>query len=136
MINVPIGTSLPPTRFTVTAEQIASFAAALGAPEHAELPTLSTCFGIWANPAWIAVLGAAGVPLERLLHGEEEYTYHAPIRPGTSVLAEATVSEVREKSGQSGAITLITLALRFSADPGTLLVEGHTVIVMSDEKSR
>lgn len=136
MINLPIGTSLPPARFTVTAEQIASFALALGAPEKAELPTLPTCFGVWANPAWIAALGAAGVPLERLLHGEEEYTYHGPIRADTSLLAEATVSEVRERSGQSGAITLITLALRFSDELGTLLVEGRTVMVMNSEKIR
>jgi hypothetical protein len=130
MTTLSIGTTLPPTQFLVTEGQLSAFAAAIGESEPAALPTLPTCYGLWANPAWIAALRAAGVPLEQLLHGEEEYIYHAPIGPGTSLLAEAQVADLRERSGQSGPITIITLATRFSDSAGALLVEGRTVIVM------
>lgn len=125
-----INSQLPTTHFAVTAELVRSFAAVLGDQDLPDPPTLATCFGVWANPAWLAALHALGAPLERMLHGEEEYSYHAALRPGTTISAEATIADVREKHGQRGTITLITLATSFRDAGGDLLVEGRTVIVL------
>jgi acyl dehydratase len=123
------GTVLPPTTYVLTEERIRAFAAVLGDAALPDPPTLATCFGVWANPAWLNALRELGAPLEHMLHGEEAYTYHAPLRPGP-LRAEATIVEVREKSAQSGPITLLTLATRLSDEAGRLCVEGRTVIVV------
>jgi hypothetical protein len=123
------GTILPSTAYTLTEERLQAFATVLGDSELRDPPTVATCFGVWANPAWLNALRDMGAPLEQMLHGEEEYRYHQPLRPGT-IIAEATITDVREKIAQSGPLTLLTLTLRFSDGAGLLCVEGRTVIVV------
>ena len=44
-----------------------------------------------------------GTDISRLLHGEQEFEMHRPIRPGETFLCRSRVTDIYEKTGRSGA---------------------------------
>src|SRR5690349_5952936 len=93
-----IGKALSPTTFEVERGKIREFASAIGDTNpiyheieaareagYADLPippTFPTTFSNWGKKAKDAPAEDLGFPFARVLHGEEEYTYLAPIYPG------------------------------------------------------
>jgi acyl dehydratase len=49
-----------------------------------------------------ALLRELGTDISRLLHGEQEFELHRPIRPGETLLCRSKVLDVYEKTGRSG----------------------------------
>jgi hydroxyacyl-ACP dehydratase HTD2-like protein with hotdog domain len=43
-----------------------------------------------------------GTDISRLLHGEQEFEMHRPIRPGETFVCRSRVTDIYEKSGRSG----------------------------------
>jgi acyl dehydratase len=63
-------------------------------------PTFMTTFRDGADGA--AFLRELGTDISRLLHGEQEFEMHRPIRPGETFLCRSKVVDVYEKTGRSG----------------------------------
>ena len=46
--------------------------------------------------------------MRRILHGEQEFEHHKPIRPGETYLCRSRITDVYEKSGRSGPMAFVT----------------------------
>jgi acyl dehydratase len=121
-----IGQWTDPVEFEVTRERIAQYAAATNDPIAAHAA------GDLAPPVFAVVpaFGVAGqaatqvIPGELLmmvLHGEQDFHFHAPILPGTTVSTRAAAIGLRPRS--SG-VTVVAKADTHDAD-GQLLVEQY-----------
>lgn len=112
-----VGKEFPPYAVTVERGKIKEFARAIGdlnpfylddrvgaASEWGDIiapPTFATTFrddGFDYN----AFLGELGTDISRVLHGEQEFELHRPLRPGRTYLCRARVVDLYEKTGKSG----------------------------------
>lgn len=111
--------------FTVTVERgkIKEFARAIGdlspfylddavgrASEWGDIiapPTFPTTFRDESADTG-SMLRDLGVDISRVLHGEQEFEHHKPIRPGETYLCRSRITDVYEKSGRSGPMAFVT----------------------------
>ena len=103
--------------FCVGVEKIREFARAIGDDNPAYLddrvgqasewgdiiapPTFMTTFREAAGDGG-EFLRELGTDISRLLHGEQEFEMHRPIRPGETFVCRSKVTDVYEKTGRSG----------------------------------
>lgn len=121
-----VGRSYPPSAvYEVGRAKIAEFAAALGEtdPAHTD-PAVARALGypdVIAPPTFaIAVtLEAANVVLSdpeldfdysRVVHGEQRFTHHRPIRAGDRLVATTSIENVRTVAGNDMLTTRVDLA--------------------------
>lgn len=144
-----LGRSFGPYTVTVERDHVRGLAAALGEadPRYYDLeaaraaglpdlpapPTLPTRYGLWANPPLLAELGAIGAPLPRLLHGEQHYSYPAPLFAGDTLTASPAIVGLEAKAGQSGPFELLTLETRWRNQRGEEAVVDRLVVVVRGE---
>jgi acyl dehydratase len=100
------GRSYPPTTtYEVSALKIAEFAAALGDENPAyygDAPVAPPTFvGVVAAAAWESMFTdpELGLELRRIVHGDQRFTYHRPLRAGDRVTATLTIDKVRVRGG-------------------------------------
>src|SRR5829696_6515424 len=121
-----VGRSYPPSAvYEVGREKIAEFAAALGDPDPVYLdPPAARAAGhpdVIAPPTFAIVLslGAGNVVVEdpdvdidysRVVHGEQRFTHHRPIRAGDRLVATATIDAVKTIAGNDMLTTRVDLA--------------------------
>ncbi|MCL8208019.1 MAG: MaoC family dehydratase N-terminal domain-containing protein [Actinomycetia bacterium] len=89
-------------------------------------PTFATTF-----PAGTASLFAdvEGFELRRVLHGEQEYVYHRPVRPGQRLWVTSRVADVYERSGRTGRMAFIVVETVARDIDGLPVVTGRSTIV-------
>ncbi|MCZ2838415.1 MaoC family dehydratase N-terminal domain-containing protein [Modestobacter sp. VKM Ac-2985] len=121
-----VGRSYPPSAvYEVGREKIAEFATALADPDpvHRD-PAAARAAGhpdVIAPPTFAIVLslGAADVVVEdpevgldysRVVHGEQRFTHHRPIRAGDRLVATATIDAVKTVAGNDMLTTRVDLA--------------------------
>ena len=117
-----IGKESPP--FVVTGERgkIKEFARAIGdtnplylddrvgqASEYGDIiapPTFMTTFRE-AGGDNADFLRELGTDISRLLHGEQEFELHRPLRPGDTLLCRSRILDMYEKTGRSGPMGMV-----------------------------
>lgn len=125
-----LGRSFGPYTVAVDAGRLRMLAEVVGDAGLGVPPTFPTCYGLWANTALLAELDALGAPLPRLLHGEQRYSFHAPVAPGDTLTAEPRIAGLEQKSGRSGPFQLVTLETRWHNQRGELAVVDTLVVVV------
>jgi acyl dehydratase len=121
-----VGRSYPPSAvYEVGRAKIAEFADALGDPDPVYRdPEAARAAGhpdVIAPPTFAIVLslGAGNVVVEdpdvgidysRVVHGEQRFTHHRPIRAGDRLVATASVAAVRSVAGNDMLTTRVDLA--------------------------
>ncbi|MEU2347274.1 MaoC family dehydratase N-terminal domain-containing protein [Modestobacter sp. NPDC049651] len=121
-----VGRSYPPSAvYEVGREKIAEFATALGDPDPAYRdPAAARALGhpdVIAPPTFAIVLslGAGNVVVEdpdvaldysRVVHGEQRFTHHRPIRAGDRLVATASIDAVKTIAGNDMLTTRVDLA--------------------------
>jgi len=117
-----IGKEMPPFVVTVERGKIKEFARAIGdlnplylddrvgqASEFGDIvapPTFLTTFRDESADT-SALLRELGTDISRVLHGEQEFEIHRPIRPGETFLCRSKVIDVYEKTGKSGPMAFV-----------------------------
>jgi acyl dehydratase len=77
-------------------------------------PTTPTLFNFWGNRQRSSGLSQLGINVSRILHGEEEYEYIAPIYPGDVLTGTTTVVEGKTRQGSGGyTMDIITTETRY-----------------------
>lgn len=142
------GRQLPGYVFTVERERIREFVQAIGDPNpiftDAEAaraqgypdvvapPTFGIAIDLCGGPGFAGLCASLSVNPLRVLHGEQEYAYLAPIFPGDVITAEPRVTEVTRKEGATGTMTLFQIQTTYTNQSGrTVLVARQTVIERS-----
>ena len=99
-----VGRRYPPTTtYEVSAAKIAEFARALGDdnPAYAgDRPIAPPTFvAVITTPAWESMFDdpELGLALRRIVHGDQRFTYHRPLRAGDRVQASMTIDRVRNR---------------------------------------
>lgn len=67
------------------------------------------------------------IPLAKLLHGEQSFSYHRPACVGDTVAVQSTISDIYDK--KNGALEFVVKDSRATNQRGELVAEMRTVLV-------
>ena len=67
--------------------------------------------------------------IRRMLHGEQEFIYYKPLRPGKAYTAQMKVADVYEREGKSGQMQFIVLDTEFRDEDDELAVVSRMNII-------
>lgn len=91
--------------------------------------------GLIAPPSFPIALAAGDKGIElnldekRMLHGEQEFIYTRPIRPGDVLHCQMKVADLYEKEGKSGKMQFLVLDTEMKDKEGNMVVVSRTNIV-------
>ena len=89
-------------------------------------PTFATTFGFEGE----RIIEKLDINYARLLHGEQEYEYHKPIRAGDVISFSTKVTDVTEKQGKSGVMDIITTEMTGHNQGGEKVFVGRSTAVI------
>jgi acyl dehydratase len=132
-----IGQTSEPKTFEITAAAVAQFIEATGDPILAN-PARDPLYVPLTFPTTIRV-GVPGLKLDgskmQLVHGEQEYQYARPLRVGETLTCIARVLDIREKSGRSGSMTIISSAIEGRDSQGELAFTARSSTIVRPMKT-
>jgi acyl dehydratase len=79
------------------------------------------------------MLAELDVPISRILHGEQGFSYHAPVCAGDVVTVDSSIIDLYDKKG--GALEFIVKTSRATNQRDELVAELRTVIVVRGAKA-
>ncbi len=126
---------LPTSPYEVSAAKIAEFAAAIGDPNPAYRGPTAV-----APPTFAAVISAAAwepmfadpeleIALNRVVHGDQRFTYERPLRAGDVVTGTLTIDKVRLRGGAE----MISSVVAIRTLDGELVCEAQAGFVHNRE---
>ena len=94
-------------------------------------PTTPTMFTFWGNTQRRTRLADIGIDVTRILHGEEEYEYLAPINPGDTLTGVMTLVDGKSRQGKDGSsMDILTIEVRYTNQHGQAVLNAREVIVV------
>lgn len=143
-----VGRPLPVIETTVSAERLRFFADAIGecnpiyldqeaakAAGHPELPIPPTMlFGLELDgPAGFDWLTEIGIDVRRILHGEQEFSYHSVAHAGETLRLAPRIVEVYSKKG--GALDFLVKETEITrVIDGSAVATAKSVIVVNNQE--
>lgn len=73
------------------------------------------------------MLDMLGIPVAKLLHGEQSFTYRKPVCVGDTVTVRSHIEDIYDK--RNGALQFVVRASRATDQAGELVAEMRTVLV-------
>jgi hypothetical protein len=122
------GRSFPPTSpFDVTADHVAAFAAASGTPYQPGDPAPATYPIVVAFTAMqeLMVDPTVGIKLHNVVHGQQKFVHERPVRVGDRLVAELTVTSLRQVAGTD----IIATSSRITDEAGELVCVADATLV-------
>ncbi len=106
-------------------------AQAAGYPDVPLYPTTPTQFQFWGNTQMGAHLVSVGVEVKKILHGEEEYQYIAPISAGDILTGVTTIVGGKNRSAQNGmGMQIVNLETKYTNQQDQpVLLARETIII-------
>ncbi|MEZ4586718.1 MAG: MaoC family dehydratase N-terminal domain-containing protein [Gemmatimonadales bacterium] len=142
-----VGKTWPPYEVEIDKSQLRLFAKAIdetrpeyvdeaaarraGHPSLLAPPTFAIALAA-ADPNGLDYLHDVGIPIARLLHADQRFTYHAPMFAGHRVAVTRRVADVYAK--KNGALEFVRFEMEFrDAESQDLLVESAMLLVVRHE---
>jgi len=97
-------------------------------------PTYLFCLEMMDAAEPFEFLTGLGIDIARVLHGEQTFTYHAPVVVGDTLTFSPRVTSVTDKKG--GAMTLVVIQTRVINQHGTHVADAARTIVVRNEVAR
>ncbi len=108
-------------------------AQAAGYPGVPLYPTAPTIFNFWGNSKMGEQLVGLGINVMRILHGEEEYEYLAPINAGDTLTGVTTIIDGKSRQGRDGSsMDIVTLEIRYTNQHNQPVLNAREVIVVRE----
>lgn len=138
-----IGHSLDATRMPLERGRLRAFARAIGetdpvytqveaarAAGYADLPAPpSFLFGAELDAGTLdRMLADLEIPIARILHGEQGFTYHKPVCAGETVTVQSHIADLFDK--KNGALEFLVKTSEVRNDNDELVAELRTVLVV------
>jgi acyl dehydratase len=96
-------------------------------------PSAPTIFSFWGNTNFGSELSKAGINVMRILHGEEEYEYLAPIHPGDTLTGVTTIIDGKNRQGKDGSsMDILTTETRYTNQQNQPVLNTRTTIVVRE----
>jgi hypothetical protein len=126
-----IGEKAGPYGEDASAEKLSRFAQAVGAkPRSAGFPMyLTVC-----RKGEFDLMQKFGIPLSRVLHGEQEYEFSAPIQPGSKLEYETQLAQVHEKRGSSHSMQFLVFETLVRSGSEKIGIARSTIIYRGESK--
>lgn len=91
-------------------------------------------------PTYLIALGNGGeLPIQldyrRMLHGEQEFLYHRPVRFGEQLECTMSVADLYEREGKSGPMQFLVLDTEMKDEQGALAAVSRNTIIYRPAKS-
>lgn len=137
-----IGHELPASTLSIERGRLRAFARAIGerdpvyvdvdaarAAGYPDLPAPPTFLFAAEQDSGtqMAMIKAMGVPLAKLLHGEQGFTYHRPVCAGDTVTVRSRVADIYDRKG--GTLEFVVTRSEVRNREGDLVAELRAVIV-------
>jgi acyl dehydratase len=102
-----------------------------GYPDVPISPTTPTLFSSWGTRQQGTSLADIGIDVWRILHGEEEYEYLAPIYPGDMLTGTTTLVDGKTRQGSSDRLMdILTTETRYiNQRQEPVLIRRSTIVV-------
>jgi N-terminal half of MaoC dehydratase len=115
----------------VEAERARAFAEAIAgedavAEPDAVPPTFAAVYCLFPTLGQLFGDAELGINLAGLLHGEQRFSFHEPVRPGDVVESQARIASVQEKRG----MTFVDVELEATGDGGRPVCSGHALLIL------
>jgi len=108
-------------------------AQAAGYPDVPLFPTAPTLFTFWGNAKMVSQIVSLGINVMRVLHGEEEYEYLAPINPGDILTGVMTVVDGKTRQGKDGSsLDILTTEIRYTNQHGQPVLKAREMILVRE----
>jgi len=108
-------------------------AQAAGYPDVPLFPTAPTLFTFWGNAKMVSQIVSLGINVMRILHGEEEYEYLAPISPGDILTGVMTVIDGKTRQSKDGSsIDILTTEIRYTNQHGQPVLNAREMILVRE----
>jgi N-terminal half of MaoC dehydratase len=126
-----IGDESEPITFDVERGAIVRLAEAIGDPQPAyeqgaaAPPTFPTTFNFR-----LPVPSLKAIDPERFIHGEQEYAYERPLRPGDRITCVARIADVNEKETRLGPATFVVVETEGRDEAGELVFTGRATAII------
>ena len=91
-------------------------------------PTYLFCLEMLEAEIPVEFVEALGIDIGRILHGEQSFSYHAPVVVGDTLTFEPCVKSVIDKKG--GALTFLVLETRVTNQAGIHVADATNTIVV------
>jgi hypothetical protein len=123
-----VGVVVDEVEFPVEEGKLRELARAVGVTSGDGVPlTFTAVAGHWRDQA--AMVELLGLELRRIVVGGSEWEYHARVEVGDRLRGRRIVTDVQQKEGARGTMTILTLETRFHRQDGELaVVQRDTVI--------
>ena len=96
-------------------------------------PTGPTLFNFWGNRYGGSNLSSVGINVMRILHGEEEYEYLAPIYAGDTITGVTTILDGKNRQGKDGSsMDIVTTETRYTNQDNKPVLTARTTIVVRE----
>jgi acyl dehydratase len=141
-----VGQSFPPFTIEIERGKVREFVQAIGddnpiyySKEAAQAagysdvplpPTFPTTFTFWGNTHKWEQMQSLGIDIKRVLHGEEGYTYLAPIFPGDTVTGVMTLAQARTTQGGKSSLDIFTFETHYTNQEGKPVLQEREVVVV------
>ncbi len=115
----------------VEAERARAFAEAIAgddsvAEPDAVAPTFAAVYCLFPTLGQLFGDPEVGLNLAGLVHGEQQFSFHEPVRPGDVVDSQARIASVQEKRG----MTFIGVELEAARDDGRPVCSGRALLIV------
>ena len=136
-----IGTELGSVTFPVERGKIAEFARAVLADDHAAYfdpdrdggiiapPTFTQTIAFWERPEPDAPIPDFGLDFTRVVHGEQEFEYLAPIHAGDTLTATSRISDVYERETSKGVMSFVAFENRYVNQDGETVAISRMILL-------
>lgn len=104
-----------------------------GFPDVPISPTSPTIFNFWGSSRRGEGMASLGINVTRILHGEEEYEYLAPIYPGDVLTAVTTVVDGKTRQSSNGAsMDIVTTETRYTNQNDQPVLNTRSTVVVRE----
>lgn len=107
-------------------------AQATGYPDVPLYPTSPTTFAFWGNTRMVSQLSSLGINVMRILHGEEEYEYLAPIYPGDTLTGVMKLVDAKTRQSQGATLDILTIEVDYTNQHGVLVLKARQVAIVRE----
>jgi acyl dehydratase len=91
-------------------------------------PTAATIFAFWGNTKLWEQLASVGINVTRILHGEEEYEYLAPITANDVLMGTTTIVDGKSRPSMD----IITTETRYTNQHDQYVLRAKTMFVVRE----
>ncbi len=125
-----IGYEFPAFSVTVEPARLEMFALAVGEKNPRSGAATPTFMKVLEgeHDSSRAIITALGVNLKHVLHAEQQFSYHAPIRGGDRITVRRSVKDIYDKRG--GALEFIVIESELNDDAGALVGTSRQLVLV------